>query len=755
MAKSGAIRAGRAYVELFADREGLERGLKQAQAQIKAFGSSLSRVGASWARAGALITAPLLAASAATVKVGDDFEKMATRTGASVEALSQLEFAADQSGTSINALEKGMSRMRRTIGDAANGNATAAKSLERLNLNYEQLQKLAPEQQLGLIADRINAIDDPNQRAAAGIEILGRGYEELIPLLEQGSQGIEAQMRAADELGLTMSKETAAAAAEMADEMGKMRMVMRSATLAVGSALLPVLKDAVKWVTQNVQRFRAWIEENEGLIRVALQVGGVIAGVGVSLILLGKIIGGVAAGVGALNAALMFLTAHPVIFALTVLTAGFVALTMAIQRANRSASDHADELQKINEAAERQRDSDRDRIRRLEALSEKQELSNSEMREASNLIAMLEGRYGEMGFVLDETARKLEAVAEAQERVNREMHKQAVESVLDEMEARRDAIAELERQIALREQVIADDPLRRDGGEGNSRRNLQRLQRDREQLEQELQRMEQLQERFNALRRGDSAAEESPAEIADTEIESQAEVGDEAERWARRVHQLKLQNIEDEFERDMALIDERYDYELQQAGDNAAAIEQIEKARELELERVRDQHRQRRLDEEKRAAEEAARHRERIDRLDQNQHRNVEELRLRTQLEGKELEEELLRMRERHALEDADPDQDLDAIREAFRLRRELLRREQEVTEARDRFGAMGGFAARNIEQTIGHIVSLTSEFGQDADEQTADHTRDIRDLLPDVAEDVRRMVNRLNQTGGGLVAGP
>jgi len=38
MSASGTIRAGRAFVELFADDSKLVRGLKAAQAKLKAFG---------------------------------------------------------------------------------------------------------------------------------------------------------------------------------------------------------------------------------------------------------------------------------------------------------------------------------------------------------------------------------------------------------------------------------------------------------------------------------------------------------------------------------------------------------------------------------------------------------------------------------------------------------------------------------------------------------------------------------------------
>ena len=46
MANVGGIRAGRAYVELYADASKLQRSLKAAESRLKSFGDSASSIGA-------------------------------------------------------------------------------------------------------------------------------------------------------------------------------------------------------------------------------------------------------------------------------------------------------------------------------------------------------------------------------------------------------------------------------------------------------------------------------------------------------------------------------------------------------------------------------------------------------------------------------------------------------------------------------------------------------------------------------------
>src|SRR5207237_488386 len=129
---------------------------------------------------------------------GDQIAKMARRTGVSAEALSELGFAAEQSGQNIDVLEQTLKKMQKTIGGAElkSGEAAGLTSFEgklaHLGLTISDLKDLAPDQQFESIADRIAAIPDPTQRAAAAMEIFGKSGTALLPLMEKGAAGIRA-----------------------------------------------------------------------------------------------------------------------------------------------------------------------------------------------------------------------------------------------------------------------------------------------------------------------------------------------------------------------------------------------------------------------------------------------------------------------------------------------------------------------------------------------------------------------------------
>ena len=300
MPQAGAIRAGRAFVELFADDSKLVRGLKRAQAKLKAFGESVRNMGLKLAGLGAAVVAPLIASTKVFAKMGDDLAKMSARTGISVETLGELGFAADLSGASMEVLENGIRKMQRTLVDAATGMASAQDALAILGLTIADLDQLSPEQQFKLIADRLAKIEDPTIKAAAAMELFGRSGTQLLPMLAGGAAGIEQLQEQARKLGLTISTEDAKAAERFSDILSIMWKVLKQGVFVVGSALVPVLTQTAQWVTRVSVVAADWIKRNKELIVTIFKVAIGVVAAGVALVTLGYAITGLAKVMGVL-----------------------------------------------------------------------------------------------------------------------------------------------------------------------------------------------------------------------------------------------------------------------------------------------------------------------------------------------------------------------------------------------------------------------------------------------------------------------
>lgn len=321
MGKSSSIRAGRAFVELFADNTQLVRGLRLAENRLREFGSKVNAIGRQVLAAGAAGATALAGAAKYFSNAGDAVAKGAKRTQMSAESYSALAYAADMSGVSVGQMEAALLRMQRTLGDAANGTKTAVDDLARLGLRFEDLAGMKPEQQLGVIADRLNAIGSAEVRADVMQSILGRGGAAMLPLLQEGADGIGRLVDEASRLGLVVSSGDAAAAEELNDAFARMWMTIKRVAFEIGAALAPAVQRIAEHIRDAAVRVSAWIRQNQGLVVAAGKVvAGIVAG-GAALIALGTALKVAAAGFGVLRLAVA--AVHMVVAGLAVVV-GFL-----------------------------------------------------------------------------------------------------------------------------------------------------------------------------------------------------------------------------------------------------------------------------------------------------------------------------------------------------------------------------------------------------------------------------------------------
>ncbi len=299
MADTKGIRAGRAFVELGVSDK-LSAGLRRAQKQLEAFGAGLRSVGIRMAGIGAAAVTSLFGAARMFATVGDDLEEMSQRTGVSVEALSELGFAADIAGSDLETLETGIKHMQRAIVEAAGGSESAQQALAKLGVSAADLAGLSPDEQFKRMADGIARIEDPALRVAVAMQIFGRSGTKLIPLLAGGAAGIEALQEQARRLGLTISAETAHDAAELNDALDSLWRVVRQGVFTIGSALAPTLKELAERITRIIVTATDWIKRNREVVVWALKVAAAVAATGIALIVLGVAVSGIGAALGLL-----------------------------------------------------------------------------------------------------------------------------------------------------------------------------------------------------------------------------------------------------------------------------------------------------------------------------------------------------------------------------------------------------------------------------------------------------------------------
>lgn len=252
MASSRAIEAAKAFVRITADDSGLRRVLGGVTGLFRSTAAGAGRIlgNISQIGFGNLLAQGISKATSAVfdfAKSGAAIDDMSKRTGASAEALSQLKYAAEQSGSGLEDVEKGMRKLADVTTEAGRGGKTAALSLDRIGLSAAKLEGLSPEQRLLAVAEGLSKVEDPAERSSLAMDLLGKSGANLLPMMEDGAGGIQKLMTEADKLGLTLTGDQAAAAAGFDDAWAQLTATASGAAKILGAALAPSLT----WLMQQ------------------------------------------------------------------------------------------------------------------------------------------------------------------------------------------------------------------------------------------------------------------------------------------------------------------------------------------------------------------------------------------------------------------------------------------------------------------------------------------------------------------------
>jgi len=271
-----SIEAAKAFVRIIGEDSLLKKSIARVKKTLGGLASTAKAAGAAISKAmlatgiGAIVSG-VSAAAAAVMQfssMGAGIDDVAKRTGASAEGLSQLKYAAEQSGATLEDVEKGMRKLGDVTTQAANGSKSAQEALAKVGVTAEQLSAMSPEDRLLAIVQGLSQITDPAERASVAMDVLGKSGANLLPMMEDGAAGVAAMMAEADALGLTLSGPQAEAAAAFDDAFAKLSATFSTFAKVVGSALAPVLADVMNFIS--------------GAIPVAMQFANIIGGVMVS-----------------------------------------------------------------------------------------------------------------------------------------------------------------------------------------------------------------------------------------------------------------------------------------------------------------------------------------------------------------------------------------------------------------------------------------------------------------------------------------
>lgn len=200
--------------------------------------------------------------------MGEAVYKSSLRTGMAVEDLQRMRYVAEQAGVPIEALEGSLGKLNKNIGAAAAGkNKDLASLFKRLGVETRdangQLKSgidLLPE-----LADAFKRNENPVVQARMGMALFGKSWQEIVPLLAEGSEGIAAGLERFKRLKGVMSLDDIKGAKELGDKFKDLSFVTKGFQMTIAKELVPVIsplvEDFVQWAAANRKVIASGVKE--------------------------------------------------------------------------------------------------------------------------------------------------------------------------------------------------------------------------------------------------------------------------------------------------------------------------------------------------------------------------------------------------------------------------------------------------------------------------------------------------------------
>lgn len=241
--------------------DGVGDSAKVAAVKVVALGTAFGNIAAQALNRGLVLVRKTIAGlTTGFAQSVDELAKFSKATGQSIASLQEFRFAAGQSGIATATLDQGLLLVAKRARDASIGLKAPQKAFDELGVAVKDASGNLKSQDVLLleIADRFKALPQGTQKSALAMEIFGRSGAKLIPLLNEGSVGINRMRIEARQLGGVLSDDTAKKAEDFNDSMARLRLVVRAVQASLASQLLPI-------ITRVATRFTDFIKTGDNL----------------------------------------------------------------------------------------------------------------------------------------------------------------------------------------------------------------------------------------------------------------------------------------------------------------------------------------------------------------------------------------------------------------------------------------------------------------------------------------------------------
>lgn len=242
------------FAKISLDTSEYESGLSDAESKASSFGKSLgsglskmAKIGtvaiAGVTTAAAGVSSMFIKGAASVAEYGDNIDKMSQKLGLSAEAYQEWDAVMQHSGTTMDAMSRGMQTLQKNA-------VNSADKFEALGITQEQLAEMSTEELFEATITGLQNMEEGAERTALANELLGGSAKELGALLNTSAAETKAMRDRVHELGGVMSDEAVKSAAKYQDTLQDMKTAFSGLQRGIQSDFMPAITTVMEGLTE-------------------------------------------------------------------------------------------------------------------------------------------------------------------------------------------------------------------------------------------------------------------------------------------------------------------------------------------------------------------------------------------------------------------------------------------------------------------------------------------------------------------------
>ena len=195
----------------------------------------------------AALTVGTLSVVASAGRHAEMLDQVSQKTGIAMSAIQSSTVLMAESGLTTDGLTAATKRLSQHIVDSHNPAAKSAALFQELGITAQTTEGV-----LGQVADLFTRMPDGAGKTALAVELLGKSGQDLIPVLNKGSEGLRESAARSRELGAILSDEAVKALGKADDAFDQLGVASAAMGHQLGALLAPSVTSVVTAMATGV-----------------------------------------------------------------------------------------------------------------------------------------------------------------------------------------------------------------------------------------------------------------------------------------------------------------------------------------------------------------------------------------------------------------------------------------------------------------------------------------------------------------------